>query len=109
MKILTVTSAMFTAALLSAAPLGAVAATAQEKAACYRQHGNLMGKQSAANIESCWRVHGHSRPTAAPQGADTATTQMKLACFRQHGNLMGKQSAVNIESCWRVHGQMMAN
>ena len=58
MKIRFVTFALITAALLAAAPFGAFATTAQEKAACFRQHGNLMGKQVAPNIESCWRVHG---------------------------------------------------
>lgn len=57
MKIRSVTLASMAALLLAAAPFGAFAATAQEKAVCFRQHGNLMGKQVAPNIENCWRVH----------------------------------------------------
>ena len=60
MKIRSVTFALITASLLAAVSFVAFAATAQEKAACFRQHGNLMGKQVAPNIESCWRVHGHA-------------------------------------------------
>ncbi len=60
MKIRSVTFASIVALLLAVVPFGAFAATAQEKAACFRQHGNLMGKQVAPNIESCWRAHGQT-------------------------------------------------
>jgi len=58
MKTRSVMFASAVAMLLAVAPFGAFAATAQEKAACFHRHGQLMGKQVPANIEACYRAHG---------------------------------------------------
>lgn len=52
--------------LLAAGTVSAFAAEQPKKSedqarkeACFRAHGNLMGKPAVTNIENCWRAHGY--------------------------------------------------
>ena len=37
----------------------AAEATAAPKQACFKAHGQLMGKPALATIQRCWEVHGY--------------------------------------------------